>query len=100
MDKVNRRTTSHSQRESAVSFRRLASMADSQIHNDPDRLRTFAQRLTQFASTSEEHLTRVKSAVGHLGQTWQDQEFAKFAQQFSSAQGRLRSFIEETKKVT
>ena len=75
-------------------------MADSQIHNDPDRLRTFAQRLAQFASTSEEHLARVKSAVGHLGQTWQDQEFAKFVQQFSSAQGRLRSFIEETKKVT
>ena len=75
-------------------------MANSQIHNDPDRLRAFAQRLNQFAATSEEHLARVKSAIGHLGQSWQDQEFAKFVQQFSSAQGRLKSFIEETKKVT
>lgn len=75
-------------------------MADSQIHNDPDRLRTFVQRLTQFASTSEDHLDRMKSAIGHLGQSWQDQEFTKFVQQFSSAQRRLKLFIEETKKVT
>ena len=75
-------------------------MADSQIHNDPERLRTFALRLKQFASTSDEHLGRLKSAIGHLGQTWQDQEFERFAQQFASAQGRLKSFIEETKKVT
>ena len=75
-------------------------MADSQIHNDPDRLRSFAQRLKQFASTSEEHLAHMKSAVGHLGQSWQDQEFAKFVQQFAAAQRRLSSFIEETHKVT
>jgi uncharacterized protein YukE len=75
-------------------------MVESQIHNDPERLLAFAQRLKQFAATSDEHLNRVKSATGRLGQTWQDQEFAKFVQQFSAAERRLRLFIEETRKVT
>jgi uncharacterized protein YukE len=75
-------------------------MADSQIHNDPERLRAFAARLNQFASASDEHLSRLKSAVGHLGQTWRDQEFERFVQQFATAQSRLQAFVEETKRVT
>ena len=72
----------------------------SQIHNDPERLLAFAQRLKQFASHSEEQLNRLKSAMGRLGQSWQDQEFAKFVQQFASTERRLRLFIDETRKVT
>ena len=75
-------------------------MGDSQIHNDPDRLRAFAVTLNQFASTSDELLDRLKSAIGQLGQTWRDQEFEIFVQQFGKAQLRLKSFIEETRKVT
>lgn len=75
-------------------------MTSSQIYNDPERLIAFAQRLKQFASQSEEHLNRLKSAIGRLGQSWQDQEFAKFVQQFSSTERRLRLFIDETRKVT
>lgn len=75
-------------------------MSESQVHNDPDRLRAFAVTLNQFAATSDEHLSRLKSAIGHLGQTWRDQEFEKFVQAFATAQTRLRSFVDETKKVT
>jgi uncharacterized protein YukE len=75
-------------------------MGDSQIHNDPERLRAFALTLNQFASTSDELLDRLKSAVGHLGQTWRDQEFETFVQQFAAAQVRLKSFVEETRNVT
>lgn len=75
-------------------------MTNSQIHNDPERLLAFAQRLKQFALHSEEQLNRLKSATGRLGQSWQDQEFAKFVQQFSGTERRLRLFIEETRKVT
>lgn len=75
-------------------------MADSQIHNDPDKLRNFARQLNQFAATADEHLSRLKSAIGHLGQTWRDQEFERFVQQFATAQNRLKGFVEETKKVT
>jgi uncharacterized protein YukE len=75
-------------------------MADSQLHNDPERLRRFALTLNQFAAAADEHLARIKSAVGHLGQTWRDQEFERFVQEFASAQNRLKGFIEETRRVT
>lgn len=75
-------------------------MADSQIQNDPDKLRSFATQLNRFAATSEEHLGRLKSAIGRLGQTWRDQEFDRFVQQFATAESRLKAFVEETKKVT
>ena len=75
-------------------------MSESQVHNDPDRLRAFAVTLNKFAATSDERLNRLKSAIGHLGQTWRDQEFEKFVQAFATAQTRLRSFVDETKKVT
>lgn len=75
-------------------------MADSQLHNDPERLRRFAMQLNQFAATADEHLGRLKSAIGQLGQTWRDQEFERFVQQFATAQNRLKGFIDETKRVT
>jgi uncharacterized protein YukE len=75
-------------------------MSESQVHNDPDRLRAFAVSLNQFAASSDELLSRLKTAVGHLGQTWRDQEFEKFVQVFATAQTQLRGFVDETRKVT
>ena len=75
-------------------------MSDSQIHNDPVRLRDFAGRLNRFASTSDEHLEHLRSAISHLGQSWQDQEFEKFVEAFVTAQFGLKNFIDEIHKVT
>ena len=75
-------------------------MATSQIHNDPERLRDFAARLNRFASTSDEQLERLRSAVRHLGESWQDQEFENFCGAFVKAQWGLKCFIDEVHKVT
>ena len=75
-------------------------MAGSQIHNDPERLRDFVGRLNRFAAMSDEQLDRLRSALGHLGESWQDQEFDRFVEAFVKAQFGLKSFIDEIKKVT
>lgn len=75
-------------------------MPTSQIHNDPERLRDFAARIARFAATSDEHLDRLRSAIAHLGQSWQDQEFENFVQAFVKAQSGLKTFIDEVHGVT
>jgi uncharacterized protein YukE len=75
-------------------------MSSSQIHNDPVRLREFATGLNRFASISDEHLDRLRSAISHLGQSWQDQEFDRFVEAFVQAQFGLKNFIDEIHKVT
>lgn len=72
----------------------------SQVHNDSDRLRSFASQLDGFSSVVDEHLTRLRAAISRLGSSWRDQEFEEFAQEFSVTQERLKRFIAETKRTT
>jgi len=72
----------------------------SQVHNDSDRLRTFAHQLDEFSSTVDEHLSRIRAAMSRLEHSWRDQEFEEFAQEFSITQERLKRFIAETKRTT
>jgi uncharacterized protein YukE len=72
----------------------------SQVHNDSDRLRDFASKLDGFSGTVEEHLTRLRAAMSRLGNSWRDQEFEEFAQEFAVTQERLKRFVAETKKTT
>lgn len=72
----------------------------SQVHNDSDKLRGFASQLDNFSGVVEEHLTRLRAAMGRLGHSWRDQEFEEFAHEFSVTQERLKRFIAETKRTT
>ena len=74
-------------------------MSQSQIHVDPERLRAFADELTNFVSFVEEQLNGLRGKVSHLGETWRDQEFERFKGEFESAQHALAQFAEEAKQT-
>lgn len=72
----------------------------SQVHNDSDKLRAFASQLDGFSSVVDEHLTRLRAAMSRLSNSWRDQEFEEFVQEFSVTQERLKRFVAETKRTT
>ena len=60
---------------------------------DPQELRKFANNLRQFSSALKDLTSRAKSQFGHLGQTWRDQEYQKFKQEFDQTIAALNRFI-------
>lgn len=61
---------------------------------DPDLLKRFARSLNQFDRTLGEMTTQLKGQMRQLESGWQDQEQAKFAQQFAEAMRFLDRFAE------
>lgn len=74
-------------------------MSQSQIHVDPERLRAFADELASFVDVVEEQLNALKRNVSHLGETWRDNEFEKFKDEFEAAQHVLSQFAEEARQT-
>lgn len=71
----------------------------SQIHVDSARLREFALRLNYFAEFTESTLGTMKMEIGRLGDTWQDQEYEAFINQFQRTQRKLNKFATEVKSI-
>ncbi len=61
---------------------------------DPEDLILFAQELRDLNSDFYTRLTRVKGKFDQLGDSWQDQEQAKFAQGFEQTIQVLVHFME------
>ena len=61
---------------------------------EPEKLRHFASRLQLFCTDITAVDTQARSALGRLGQKWQDQEYTRFAQSFTSLSRHLRAFSE------
>jgi len=70
-----------------------------QAYVDPEKLRDFANQLKSFAGNIEHIMDLLKGAMGRLGESWRDQEYMKFAQQYMAAQQLLSRFVEETRKT-
>jgi len=71
-----------------------------QAYTDPVKLREFSNQLNSFADNIEHVMDLLKGAMGRLQETWRDQEFMKFAQEYRSAQELLNRFVQETRKTT
>ena len=69
-----------------------------QINVDPQKLREFAGRLNRFAAQVDEHTAAIKSNITRLGDTWRDQEFERFVNEFALAQHYLTQFSEEARR--
>jgi len=63
-------------------------------HVDPDDLIKFAKSLNHFNRSMQELTGSLKGQMRRLESTWQDQEQAKFAQQFYDAIRVLDRFAE------
>jgi len=67
---------------------------------DPEKVRRFADELQRFNSDLENRLVLLQARFGALGDTWQDQEHEKFADEFKTAMKALKKFVELSKAHT
>lgn len=61
---------------------------------DPEELRRFAEELKRFNGDLQISMSSLHARFAALGDTWQDQEQMKFAQEFQETMKVLRRFLE------
>ena len=61
---------------------------------DPEKVRRFADELQRFNTDLENRLTLLHARFAALGDTWGDQEHAKFADEFQQTARALKKFVE------
>jgi uncharacterized protein YukE len=67
---------------------------------DPEKVRRFADELHRFNADLENRIILLQSRFAALGDTWQDQEHEKFAEEFKLAMKALKKFNELSKEHT
>jgi uncharacterized protein YukE len=63
---------------------------------DPEELRKFAEELKRFNGDLQNSVSSLQARFSGLGDTWQDQEHAKFAGEFVETMKVLRRFMESS----
>ena len=61
---------------------------------EPAKVRQFAEELQRFNSELENRMTLLHARFAALGDTWQDQEHEKFAEEFKQTMKALKKFVE------
>lgn len=64
-----------------------------QVIVDPVELRRFAANLKDFNKILKDNTTRLQGRFNRLGETWRDQEHARFTAEFTQTMKVLRRFI-------
>ena len=67
---------------------------------DPEKVRRFAEELARFNADVQMKTGSLHARFAALGDTWQDQEHEKFAEEFLLALKVLKKFIEMSKTHT
>ncbi len=67
---------------------------------DPEEVRRFADELKRFNTDLQDRLVSLQARFAALGDTWQDQEHAKFAEEFRQILKALRKFVEISNQQT
>jgi len=65
---------------------------------DPVELRNFAATLKRFTGDLKSSTSNLKAQFNRLGDTWRDQEHAKFAQEFEQTMRVLDRFIQTSEQ--
>lgn len=65
---------------------------------DPEELRRFAQLLKAFNANMAQAMQQLQGNAIALGQTWRDQEHAKFQQEFEQTIRQLQRFVEASEE--
>jgi len=61
---------------------------------DPEQVRRFAEELQRFNRDIQHRLSSMQARFAALGDSWQDQEHAKFAEEFKHTVKALKKFME------
>jgi len=67
---------------------------------DPAEVRRFAEELKRFNLELQNRITLLQARFAALGETWQDQEHAKFAEEFRQTMKALMKFMEISSQHT
>lgn len=67
---------------------------------DPGEVRRFAEELKRFNLDLQNRVASLQARFAALGDTWQDQEHAKFADEFTQTMKALRRFVEVSERHT
>lgn len=67
---------------------------------DPEQVRRFAEELKRFNSDIQDRMVALQARFTALGDTWQDQEHTKFADEFKQTVKALKKFIEVSNQHT
>ncbi len=62
-------------------------------------VRQFASQLNQFNADLASRTAQLAAQFRRLGETWQDPQYAKFAQEFEQTMRNLRHFREKSDEV-
>jgi uncharacterized protein YukE len=61
---------------------------------DPEQVRRFAEELKRFNTDLQNRMAALQARFAGLGDTWQDQEHLKFAEEFKETLAAMKRFVE------
>lgn len=67
---------------------------------DPEEVRRFAKELKRFNDEVAARSSALQARFAALSSTWQDQEHAKFAEEFLTTMKVIRKFVDISEKHT
>ncbi len=67
---------------------------------DPEEVRRFAEELKRFNIDLQTRMASLQGRFTALGDTWQDQEHLKFADEFKQTMKALKKFVEISNQHT
>jgi uncharacterized protein YukE len=67
---------------------------------DPEQVRRFAEELKRFNTDLQDKVASLQARFAALGDTWQDEEHIKFAEEFRQIMKSLKKFIEISNQQT
>jgi uncharacterized protein YukE len=67
---------------------------------DPEQVRRFAAELKRFNEEMQSKAGALQARFNSLSSTWQDQEHAKFSEEFLATMKALRRFMEVAEQHT
>ena len=67
---------------------------------DPEEVRRFATELKKFNTDLQNGMASLQARFASLGDSWQDQETVKFAEEFKQTMKALKKFVETSNQHT
>ena len=67
---------------------------------DPEEVRRFAKELKHFNAGLQQGMTLLDARFKALGNSWQDEEHQRFAEEFSQTMRALKKFVEVSNEHT
>ena len=65
---------------------------------DPEEVRRFAEELRRFNNEVGNRMSSLQARFSALGDSWKDQEQAKFAEEFADTMKAMKKFMESSQR--